>query len=102
MRKFAGDVDAAIGSDARVVIVRSASEKFFSAGADVKRFLTGKNWPMTVLRATEVPPVFSTAGIPATFLLDPDGRVVASETGAAKWDDPSVIAFFARMAGRGG
>ena len=41
MRKFAADVDAAIGSDARVVIVRSASEKFFSAGADVKRFLDG-------------------------------------------------------------
>jgi enoyl-CoA hydratase/carnithine racemase len=41
MRKFAADVDAAIDSDARVVIVRSASEKFFSAGADVKKFLDG-------------------------------------------------------------
>jgi enoyl-CoA hydratase/carnithine racemase len=41
MRRFAADVDAAIESDARVVIVRSASEKFFSAGADVKRFLDG-------------------------------------------------------------
>ena len=41
MRRFAADVDAAIASDARVVIVRSASEKFFSAGADVKKFLAG-------------------------------------------------------------
>ena len=41
MRKFAADVDAAIASDARVVLVRSASEKFFSAGADVKKFLDG-------------------------------------------------------------
>jgi enoyl-CoA hydratase/carnithine racemase len=41
MQKFAADVDAAIASDARVVIVRSASEKFFSAGADVKKFLDG-------------------------------------------------------------
>ena len=41
MRRFAGDVDAAIDSDARVVLVDSASEKFFSAGADVKRFLEG-------------------------------------------------------------
>ena len=41
MQKFAADVDAAIASDARVVIVRSANEKFFSAGADVKRFLAG-------------------------------------------------------------
>jgi enoyl-CoA hydratase/carnithine racemase len=41
MQKFAADVDAAIASDARVVIVRSASEKFFSAGADVKKFARG-------------------------------------------------------------
>jgi len=41
MRRFADDVDAAIDSDARVVLVDSASEKFFSAGADVKRFLEG-------------------------------------------------------------
>jgi enoyl-CoA hydratase/carnithine racemase len=41
MRRFAADVDAAIESDARVVMVRSASERFFSAGADVKKFLDG-------------------------------------------------------------
>jgi enoyl-CoA hydratase/carnithine racemase len=41
MRRFAAEVDAAIASDARVVVVRSASEKFFSAGADVKKFLDG-------------------------------------------------------------
>jgi enoyl-CoA hydratase/carnithine racemase len=41
MRAFAADVDQAIASGARVVIVRSASEKFFSAGADVKTFLDG-------------------------------------------------------------
>jgi enoyl-CoA hydratase/carnithine racemase len=41
MQAFATDVEAAIASDARVVIVRSASEKFFSAGADVKKFLDG-------------------------------------------------------------
>ena len=41
MQKFDADVSAAIESDARVVLVRSASEKFFSAGADVKKFLDG-------------------------------------------------------------
>src|SRR3954465_3728743 len=41
IQAFAADVDTAIASDARVVVVRSASEKFFSAGADVKRFLEG-------------------------------------------------------------
>lgn len=39
MTEFGAAVDEAIGSDVRVVIVRSASEKFFCAGADIKRFL---------------------------------------------------------------
>lgn len=41
MSEFAGAVDEAIGSDLRAVILRSGSEKFFSAGADVKKFLDG-------------------------------------------------------------
>jgi enoyl-CoA hydratase/carnithine racemase len=41
MSEFSDAVDQAIASDARAVIVRSASPKFFSAGADVKKFLDG-------------------------------------------------------------
>lgn len=41
MNDFSAAVDQATSSDARAVIVRSASPKFFSAGADVKRFLDG-------------------------------------------------------------
>ena len=36
MGEFAAAVDGALASDVRVVIVRSASERFFSAGGDVK------------------------------------------------------------------
>ena len=57
-----------------------------------------KKWPMTVLRATELPDVFLTDGIPATFLIAPDGRIAASEVGAARWDDPSVVEFLERLA----
>jgi enoyl-CoA hydratase/carnithine racemase len=39
MRELAASIRAADHSAARVIVVRSASEKFFSAGADVKRFL---------------------------------------------------------------
>jgi enoyl-CoA hydratase/carnithine racemase len=40
MRELAGAIEAAEADlDARVVVVKSASEKFFSAGADIKRFL---------------------------------------------------------------
>ncbi len=39
MRELAGAIEAAEADrDARVVVVRSASEKFFSAGADIKAF----------------------------------------------------------------
>ncbi len=41
MTEFEASVAAAIGSEVRAVIVRSASERFFSAGADVKKFLDG-------------------------------------------------------------
>jgi enoyl-CoA hydratase/carnithine racemase len=41
MSEFGAAVDEAIDSGVRAVIVRSASPKFFSAGADVKKFLDG-------------------------------------------------------------
>src|ERR1700694_1023721 len=41
MTEFSEAVDQAIASDTRAVIIRSASPKFFSAGADVKKFLEG-------------------------------------------------------------
>jgi enoyl-CoA hydratase/carnithine racemase len=42
MRELGDAVDAASAdSEARVVVVSSASEKFFSAGADIKAFLAG-------------------------------------------------------------
>jgi thiol-disulfide isomerase/thioredoxin len=68
------------------------------SSAALRRFMRDKNWPMTVLRATELPDVFLTEGIPATFLIAPDGRIAASEVGAARWDDPSVVEFLERLA----
>ncbi|MBV9423698.1 MAG: enoyl-CoA hydratase/isomerase family protein [Solirubrobacterales bacterium] len=41
MSEFSVAVDEAIDSGVRAVVVASASEKFFSAGADVKKFLEG-------------------------------------------------------------
>jgi thiol-disulfide isomerase/thioredoxin len=66
----------------------------------VKRFLQGKNWPMTVLRATDCPSVFATDGIPATFLIGPDGTIAASEVGSADWDDPKVVALLSGLAAK--
>ena len=41
MAEFSEAVDEAVVGATRVVIVQSASEKFFSAGADIKKFLEG-------------------------------------------------------------
>jgi thiol-disulfide isomerase/thioredoxin len=59
----------------------------------VVQFVRDKNWPMTVLRARSLPPVFTTEAIPATYIITPDGRIVAAEVGANDWDRADVVAF---------
>ncbi len=60
-------------------------------GQTVKSYLEGKNWPMTFLRADRLPTTFVTEGIPATFIIDPNGKIIATEVGAADWDEPQVV-----------
>jgi thiol-disulfide isomerase/thioredoxin len=64
----------------------------------VRRYVSDKNWPMTVLRARSLPRVFRTEGIPATFIIGPSGRVLAAEIGANDWNRPAVIAFLEKAA----
>jgi thiol-disulfide isomerase/thioredoxin len=64
----------------------------------VRGYVQGKDWPMTVLHTAHLPQVFTTDGIPASFLIDREGRVAASAIGSAAWDDPSVVDFLAHLA----
>ena len=89
---------ARLAADAKLADVSFVCVATDESAEPVKRFMKDKAWSMTVLRANEVPPVFSTEGIPATFLIARDGRIAASEMGAAAWDDPSVVAFLAKLA----
>ena len=66
----------------------------------VRRFVEGRPWHMTFFRADKVPPVFLTEGIPATFIIAPDGRIASSEVGAAQWDTPEVIALLEKLAAK--
>jgi thiol-disulfide isomerase/thioredoxin len=68
-----------------------------SAGA-VSDFLKGKDWPMTFLRATGLPPILVTEDLPATFVIDREARVVAMKTGAAAWDGPAVVELLETLA----
>jgi thiol-disulfide isomerase/thioredoxin len=65
----------------------------------LRQFVKGKSWPMTVLRTTEEPSAaFSCDGLPTTFVIAPDGRIVAIESGPAQWDDPSAVDFLEQLA----
>jgi len=65
----------------------------------VRRFIEGRSWSMTFLRAEKLPSVFLTEGIPATFVIAPDGRIAAAEVGSAQWDTPEVVRFLEKIAG---
>jgi len=69
------------------------------SSAVVRRYLEGRNWRMTFLRADKLPPVFQTEGIPATFLITADGRIAASEVGTVDWGEERVVAFIEKLAG---
>ena len=67
----------------------------------VRRFARerGMEPRLTVLRAVgNPPPAFETTGIPATFLVGPDGVIVRSEVGGLDWDDPEVVRTLAGLA----
>ena len=51
----------------------------------LRRYLKDKDWKMTILQATSIPPAFQTEGIPATFLITPEGKIAVAEIGAARW-----------------
>lgn len=56
-----------------------------------RQFVKGKDWPMTVLHASSLPPMFLTEGIPATFILSPEGDLVSTTLGGREWDAENVI-----------
>ena len=68
------------------------------ASQTVKRFLRGKDWPMTFFRTDRIPPVFYSEGIPATFLIGANGKVAAVQIGSVDWDEPKVVAFLEKLA----
>ncbi len=66
--------------------------------ARVREYVQEKKWGMTILHATSLPTPFQTEGIPATFIIDPAGRIVTSEVGSAQWDTPEVVDLLEKLA----
>ncbi len=46
----------------------------------------------------ELPPEFVTEGIPATFLISRDGKLLASDVGSARWDAPEFVSKLSELA----
>lgn len=66
--------------------------------ATVRDFVKGESWKMEFFRSLKVPPVFFTEGIPATFIIAPDGRIDVSQVGAAEWHGAEVVARLEKLA----
>jgi thiol-disulfide isomerase/thioredoxin len=63
----------------------------------VRSFLKDRSWSMTFLRAEKLAAVYSTDGIPATFVITPDGKIAAAQVGSTHWDNPQVVSFLDRI-----
>ncbi len=60
----------------------------------VSRFIKEKGFSFPIYTISGKPPaVFKTRGIPATFILSPEGKVAFGHVGSAKWDDEKSIEF---------
>lgn len=63
----------------------------------VREFLRDKDWKMTFLWSPDVAPFYATDGIPATFIITADGRVVFAEVGSQEWDVPENVERLAQL-----
>ena len=77
VQEFGTAVDEASGDDeVAVVLVRSASEKFFCAGADIKAFLEGPHERNMEMIGTSHRALASIARIPKIFIAEINGHAL--------------------------
>ena len=65
----------------------------------VAPFVEDTGWDLPIYTTKQVPPVFQTRAIPATFVLDESRRVAYSHVGSALWDAESAIEYFDSLLG---
>lgn len=58
----------------------------------IQAFMDKNAYRLPVFRPMGNPPaVFQSRAIPATYVIDPDGRIVVQKTGSARWDSQEFI-----------
>ncbi|NEM99064.1 TlpA family protein disulfide reductase [Pontibacter burrus] len=67
----------------------------------VKKFIDKKNYSFPVyMPASNFPREFYSEAIPTTFIIAPDGKIVAKQEGMADYDTPEVAAFLQQLAAK--
>jgi hypothetical protein len=67
--------------------------------ATIRAFLAKKTFSLTSYRSQASPPgLFASDGIPTTFIVAPDGRIIVRHVGMARWDDPATVRFIRSLA----
>jgi thiol-disulfide isomerase/thioredoxin len=84
--------------DKLVVLCVSADDR----PAQLKEFLRRNELDFPAYFVPELPSEFVTEGIPATFLISRDGKLLASDVGSARWDNPEFITKLESLAAAGG
>jgi thiol-disulfide isomerase/thioredoxin len=80
-----------------VFVMLSLDENFEKA----RKFMKRKQYTFPVYQlAGELPDAYSTASIPTTFILSPDGRIVVRKEGMAQYDDDQFVRFLHALAKR--
>lgn len=69
----------------------------------VRRFVENSGYNRITFLSSEVAPpeVFLTQGIPATFLIGPDGQIAGAHVGSTEWNTPTVISFLEKLSEQG-
>ncbi len=89
----------ALAADPRLQGVAFLAISMDSTDAAAQRFVQRNRMRVPVGRPSgEIPAMFQTDGIPATFIIGPDGNLVVQEVGAAQWDHPDVVRLLERLA----
>ncbi|AMM49917.1 alkyl hydroperoxide reductase [Rufibacter sp. DG15C] len=85
-----------VGSDKIAFVMLSVDQK---SSEKVKKFITKKGFTFPVyMPASQLPEEFSSPAIPTTYIISPEGQIVAQQNGMAEYDTPEVRDFLQKLA----
>lgn len=85
-----------VGSDKIAFVMLSVDE---GGMEKVKKFIDKKGYTFPVyMPASQFPQEFYSNAIPTTFIISPEGKIVAKQEGMADYDTPEVVEFLQKLA----